>query len=138
MPIIKVRVETRNAMAQKMLDDLDIGSGPSVLEFYTGTQPAGPATAISDQVLPGELVCSDPAANIANGTLTFATITQDSAANASGVATWARHKNSDGVAINDYDVTGLAGTGAIKMNTTTIVAGGPIALNSLVITLGGA
>ena len=138
MAIIKIRVETRNGMAQKIVDDLDAGAGPSVLEFYTATQPAGPATAITDQVLLGELVCSDPVADIENGVVIFREITQDPAANVGGIATWARHKNGDGVAINDYDVTDEEGTGAIKLNTVLIVAGGPIQMASLVIPIGGA
>lgn len=36
------------------------------------------------------------------------------------------------------DVTNNAGTGAVKMNTTTIVAGGPIRITSASCTIGGA
>lgn len=138
MPVIKIKTTTRNKMGQQIVDDLDAGSGPSVLEFYTGTQPAGPDVAVTTQALLGELVCSDPSASITDGVITFGAITQDSLANNGGTATWARHKASNGTAVVDYDVTNAAGTGAIKLNTTTIVQGGPILMNSLTITVGGA
>lgn len=138
MAIIKIAVATRNKMAQDIIDDLDAGSGPSILEFYTGAQPAGPDTAVTDQVKLGTLVCADPSATKTAGVITFAAITQDDAADAGGTATWARHKSSAGTGVVDYDVTSEAGTGAIKLNTVTIVAGGPIKMNGLSITLGGA
>ena len=138
MPVIKIKTTTRNKMAQQIVDDLDADAGPSVLEFYTGAQPAGPDEAVTSQTLLGELICSDPSASISGGVITFGAITQDNAANNGGTAAWARHKSSGGTAVVDYDVTDLGGTGAIKLNTTTIVAGGPILMNSLTITIGGA
>lgn len=137
MANVKIAVGTRTKMAQQIVDDLDAGAGPSVLEFYTGTQPDGPATAVTDQILLGELVCSDPSAVVASGVITFASISQDGSANATGTATWARHRDSAGAAVIDYDVSVEAGSGAVKINTTAIVAGGPIQMNSLTITMGG-
>lgn len=138
MAIIKIAVATRNKMAQVIVDDLDAGAGPSVLEFYTGTMPAGSDTAVTDQLKLGTLVCSDPSATKADGVITFAAITQDNAADNAGLATWARHKDSAGVAVMDYDVTDVAGDGAITLTNPVIIAGGPIAMNSLTITIGGA
>lgn len=135
--IIKLTTAVRNAMAQAILDALDAGSGAAVMEFYDGTQPAGPSTAVTSQVLLGTLTFSDPAGSIANGVLTFGSVTQDSAADASGTAAWVRLKTSAGTAVADIDVTNTAGTGGIKLNTTTIVAGGPIQITSLTITMPG-
>lgn len=137
MATTKVRQSTRNAMAQVIVDALDAGSGPSLLKFYTGAMPASPETAITDQVLLGTLTCSDPSASVTDGTITFAAITQDDAADAGGTVTWARHCDSTGAAVIDHDVTNEAGTGAIKLNTVTVVQGGPIRMNSYVINLGG-
>lgn len=138
MPITKLAVSTRNKMAQQIIDDLDADAGPSTIEFYTGTQPAGPDTNVTDQVKLGTLVCSDPSATKANGVITFAAITQDDAADNGGTATWCRQKSSTGTAVADHDVTDDAGTGAVKLNNVAIVADGPIAMNSLTITIGGA
>lgn len=138
MPIIKIRAATRSAMAQAFIADLDAGAGNATIEFYTGTQPAGPATAVTSQVKLGTLTCSDPSATETDGEIEFASITQDSAADATGTATWARVKNPSGVAIADFDVTNNAGTGAIKLNTVSVVEGGPISMSSFIITVGGA
>jgi hypothetical protein len=137
MPITKLAVSTRNKMAQQIIDDLDSGSGPSILVFYTGAQPAGPDTAVTDQVKLGTLICSDPSATKANGVITFSAITQDDAADNGGTATWCRHLNSDNAAVADHDVTNVAGTGAVKLSNVLIVAGKPISMQTLTITIGG-
>lgn len=138
MPVMKLKVALRNAIAQLIVDAMNAGAGPGVLKFYTATQPAGPAIAITDQVLLGTLTCSDPAATVTGGVITFDSVTQDSAADATGTATWVRAEDSDGNAVADFDVTNEAGTGAIKINTVSIFAGGPIQMTSFTITMGGA
>lgn len=138
MSIIKLSTATRTAMANAIIAQIDADAGAATLKFYTGTQPAGPGTAITDQVLLGTLTCSDPAATASSGVITFDAITQDSAADNSGTATWARLADNSGDAVADFDVTDTGGTGAIKLNTTAIVAGGPIAVTSFTITMPGA
>lgn len=138
MAVIKLAVAVRQDMAQAIIDKIDAGAGAATLKFYTATQPAGPDTAISSQTLLGTLTCSDPSATKSAGVITFEAITQDSAADATDTATWARLADSTGAAVADFDVTNEAGSGAIKLNTTSIVSGGPILMNSLTITIGGA
>lgn len=138
MPIFKLSNAVRGSMATSLITAIDAGSGPALLKFYTSGMPAGPDTAITSQTLLGTLTCSDPSATQTNGVITFASITQDSSADATGTAVWARLTASDGTAICDFDVTDTNGTGSIKLNTTSIVAGGPITMSSLTITMGGA
>lgn len=138
MPVFKLSTSTRSAMANAVVAAIDAGSGPALLRFYTGTMPAGPDTAVSTQTLLGTLTCSDPCATQSNGVITFASITQDSSADATGTCTWARLVTSDGTAVADFDVTDTGGTGSIKLNVVTIVTGGPITMTSLTITMGGA
>lgn len=138
MAIMKLSTADRTAIAAAILAQLDAEAGPAYIEIYDGTQPASVATAVTTQVKLGTLTCSDPAGVAASGALTFDPITQDSSADASGTATWARIKDAIGTAHIDLDVTVNAGTGSLKLNTTSIVAGGPIGINSLVITIGGA
>lgn len=138
MATIHLLPADRTAMATALRTALDSGAAACTLEFYDGAMPAGPATAVGAQVKLGTLTCSDPLGSEAAGALTFGAITQDDAADASGTATWARLKDGDGVARGDFDVTNAAGAGTIKLNTTTIVAGGPIRVTSFVITMGGA
>jgi hypothetical protein len=138
MPVFKLSAATRGAMANAVIAAVDAGSGPALLRFYTGTMPAGPDTAITSQTLLGTLTCSDPSGAQASGVITFSAITQDSSADASGTCTWARLVTSDGTGVADFDVTDTAGSGAIKLNTVSVVSGGPIMMTSLTITMGGA
>ncbi|MDP3519817.1 MAG: hypothetical protein Q8S02_04275 [Hydrogenophaga sp.] len=135
---VKLSTAVRQAMAVALIAELDADVDPAYVEFYTGTKPAGPGTAITSQVKLGTLPCSATSATATAGVVTFAAITQDNAADDDGTATWARFYDGAGVAHSDYDVTNEAGDGAIKLNTTNIVAGGPIAMTSLTITMPGA
>lgn len=136
MPTINFTTPLRNAMAQSIATALDAGPAAGTLAFYDGTQPASANDAITTQTKLGTLTLSDPSGTVDAGILTFAPITQDSAADATGTATWARLFDSTGAAVCDLDVTNEAGSGAIKLNTVAIGAGGPILMNSLVITVG--
>ena len=136
MSILRFAMPVRNAMAQTIIAALNAGSGAATLEFYTAPMPATPDIAITTQIKLGTLICSDPAATVTNGVITFAAITQDNAANATGDAAWVRIFDSTGAAVIDMDVTDDAGSGAIKINTIHIVTGGPILMNSQTITVG--
>lgn len=138
MAVVKLIVGLRNDMADTIIAKLSAGSGAGKAKFYDGTQPAGPGTAITTQTLLGTLTLSDPAGAVSGGVLTFDVITDDSSADASGTASFVRFTDSDDNAVIDLDVTNNAGTGAVKMNTTTIVTGGPIRITSATCTIGGA
>lgn len=129
---VKILALLRSDMADEILASL---GNAATIKFYTGTQPAGPATAIGAQVLLGTLTGGTPFGTVTNGVLTAGAVTQDSAADNTGTATWARLANSGGTAQIDCSV----GTtdADIILNTTAIVTGGPITMSSLVITLGG-
>jgi hypothetical protein len=138
MAVIKLLEADRTALAAALKGLWDDQAGPCALEFYDGSMPAGPATAVGAQVKLGTLTCSDPLGSEAAGALTFGAITQDNAADATGTATWARLKDGAGNARADFDVTNTLGNGVVKLNTTSIVQGGPILVTSFVVTIGGA
>lgn len=123
----------RTALADVIKNAIDGGAGAGTIKVYTGTKPAGPDTAITSQTLLGTLTCSDPCGSTSSGVLTFSAITQDSSADATGTAAWARIADSSGTAIVDVSV-GTSGTDLI-MNTVSVVSGGPIAVTSLTITM---
>lgn len=129
---------TRTAFAAYMASLFNAGTDPVEVDFYTGAPPATPLTAITTQVLLGTLVCSNPACAASGAQVIFDTIGADPTADASGTAAWARIRYNDNTRALDVDVTNAAGNGVIKLNTVTIVAGGPIAITSFVITMGGA
>jgi hypothetical protein len=126
----------RNAAANAIVDLIDAGVGPGIIEIYDGAMPAGPGSAVTTQTLLATLIFSDPAFGDGEaGVVTAASITNDSAADASGTATWFRVKDSDGVAIADGDVSDEAGTGVLRLEDTALTAGIPVAINSFTFTM---
>jgi hypothetical protein len=134
MANMRLAAATRNSLAQRFQVLLDAGAGNGTIKIYTGTQPASADDGIGGATLLGTLTFSKPSAPASSGgVLTFNAITQDDAADATGTATWARIVDSTGNTIFDCDV-GTAGA-TINLNTTSIVAGGPIAITSFTITV---
>ena len=124
----------RNAHLDAITAAIDTGAGAGVVQIYDGSRPASGGTATT---LLGTVTCSDPAAPAASGgVLTFSTFTEDSSADATGTATWARIEDSTGAWVMDMDV-GTSGT-ELVMNTTSITAGGPIRIDSGSLTAGNA
>lgn len=125
-----ISTDLKTTIATAVRDRLDTGAtNPgATFEFYTGPLPAAMGGAITDTKL-GTLTCAVPSGTAANGTLTFSAIAQDDAADAAGVAGWARVLDRDGAEVLYLSV----GTGApadIIMPTTSIIAGGPIRIIS--------
>lgn len=118
----------RNARLNVIRDAIDAGGSAGVLEIYSGSRPATGGTATT---LLGTLTFSTPSApDASGGELTFNSITEDSSANASGTASWARITDGNGTFVMDMNV-GESGSGAqIILNTVTIVEGGPIRVTS--------
>lgn len=131
--IINLAPSLQTSVLDAVLTALNAGTGNATIEFYTGAMPATPATAITTQTLLGTLTCSDPVGTVSGNELTFGAITQDSAADATGTAAWARIKDATGTSVIDLDVTNTGGNGAIKLNSVNIVAGGPISISAGVI-----
>lgn len=137
--LILFHPDTAAAMAQAVIARMDSGSGAAVIKFYkegaTGGVPTAGDQALTDQVLVGTLVCSDPSASEEDGLITFGTITQEDEALADvdgeTEEMFAIIEASDGTRAFIVDVTDTAGTGFIQLNTTTIVTGGPIQLSSV-------
>jgi hypothetical protein len=135
MAIIRLNTNIKNAALVPIRDGIDGGSGPGVSKIYAGTIPADINTAIGAQTLLGTVTFSDPCGTIASGALTMNAITQDSSADNSGTASFTRIFDSSNVAIMDLDISTVGGGGAMQMNTTNIVALGPILVASFVITM---
>lgn len=103
------------------------------LRIYSGTRPATGGTATT---LLAELTCNTTFAPAASGgVLTLNPITQDSSADATGTATWARLLKSDGTTIV-LDCSVGTSAADIILNTTSIVAGAAVSVTSAVLTEG--
>ena len=136
--LLRLITALRADIADLWISYFDAGSGPAVIEFYTGAVPTTLGGTLTTQTKLGTLTCSDPSATQSAGVITFGTITQDDAADAGGVAAWAYVKDSTGAIVCAMDVSDEAGDGLIKLNTTTVVEGGPIRLTSLTLAISGA
>jgi len=135
MAIIRFVTAVKNSALDTIKTAIDAGAGAGTIKIYTGTQPTSPADAITTQTLLGTLTFSDPCGTSASGTLTMSAITQDSAADATGTATWARIADSTGATVCDVDVTATGGGGTLQFNTTSFVIGGPILISAFTITV---
>lgn len=135
MAIIRFAIAVKNSVLSPVQVAIDAGAGPGTVKVYSGIIPATPATAIGAQVLLGTLTFSDPCGAVATGALTMSAIAQDSAADASGTASFARIADSTGLTVMDIDVTSNGGGGTLQLNTTNIVIGGPILISSFVISV---
>jgi len=119
----------------EMLDAHAANFNSGYLRIYSGTQPISADTALAGNTLLAELRFSATAFPAASGgQLTANAITDDSAADATGTATFFRTFKSDGTTvISDGDV----GTGAQNcvINTTSIVTGARVQCTSFVLPL---
>src|SRR5882672_3953107 len=105
----------------------EAGSGAQI-KLYTGTQPASVAAAATGTLL-GTLVVAGTFGTAATGVLTFNTVTSDTSADNPGTAGWFRVMKSDGTTgVLDGAITATGGGGDMTLNTTTVTAGGTIAI----------
>ena len=128
---ISIATAQRNAA----LDALTTAIGASGrLRIYDGTPPANANTALSGNNLLADLPLSATFAPAASGgVLTASAITTTNAA-LTGTASFFRLTTSGGAAVIQGSM-GLSGQD-LNMNTLSIVAGGPVAVSSLVLTAG--
>lgn len=111
-------------------------AGSALLRIYSGTRPATADTALSGNTLLAQLTCNATFAPASSaGVLTLNAITQDASADATGTATFARLVKSDGTTVVLDCSVGTSGAD-INLNTTSIVAAGPVSVTSLVYTDG--
>ena len=137
MPIFRLADDEYSAMAQVLVTRLDAPASPAYAEVYADTIPENTSTAIGAQTKLGTCTLgADPSATNTGGLITFAPITEEDAAIAGGIASFMRIFKGDGTVWADLDIGDLASNATAKMNTTTVVAGGPIRINSFTILIG--
>lgn len=135
--MLGVSTAIRSAWVQGMANAIDAGSGTAggTINFYDGTRPAT-GGAITSQVLLGTVTCAATCGTVSNGVLTFGAIAEDSSADATGTAAWARIKDKAGNFVADCSV---GTTGAdINLNSVAITVGGIIRVTSGTLTAGNA
>lgn len=122
---------TRNNMLDEITNDI---GASGLLRIYSGTRPA---TGGAETTQLAELALSATAAPAASGgVLTFSSISDDTSADATGTASWARLCTSAGAAVVDMDV-GTSGSD-LNFDSVSFVAGGTVSVTSFTITAGNA
>lgn len=123
----------QNAAGNGIVDLVDTGTlNPNgYVEFRTGTKPASPQAAVSGLLL-ATLGYSNPAfGSFSSGLAAANPIASDSNLANSGVCTWFRTYNRDGVPVWDGDVTITGGGGDIEFDNVNFIQGGQVDLESL-------
>lgn len=111
----------------ELRDLLDAGAGPGKVFFRSEAD-----------VLLAEVPLNDPSGTVDGGTGQLTLVTTplfDTSADASGVATYCEFADSDDTVHLSLPTSlgSVAESGYVVMNTTTIIAGGPVAIFSAVI-----
>jgi hypothetical protein len=130
---LKQSSEAVNAEADALAAKLNNG----YLRVYSGVRPATADTPLSGNTQLAELRFANPASPAAvDGVLTFAGLTPDTTADATGTATFYRTFKSDGTsAIVDGSVSATGGGGDLELNTTAIVAGAAVEVTAFSYTM---
>lgn len=128
-----VLLSIRNAWLTTIANAIDAGSAGGKIKFYGGTRPSTGGTATT---LIGTVTCATTCGTVSNGVLTFASFIEDSSADATDQATWARITDSDDNFVCDCSV-GTSGAD-INLNSTSITAGGIIRITGGTLTAGNA
>jgi len=131
-----------NAEAISMLTDHGVGidaGTAAVINIYDSTVPTDADTALGAQVLLAQLTCSATAfTSVADDTpgaiATFASITADASANASGTATFFRILTQNAGTVTDQGTVGTSSADLI-MNTVAFTAGSNVAISAATILL---
>lgn len=135
MAILRLVTALQTQVITPVATAIDAGSSGGLLDIYNGTIPATANTAVTTQTKLGTLTFSDPCGTVTDGVLTMSAITQDSAADAGGTASWARIKDSTGATVCDIDVTSTGGGGVLQLNTVNVVLGGPIIVTAFALSV---
>lgn len=127
------------AMIDDLVDALDVGGAGSI-QIYNGAQPASPDVAIGSQTLLAEITLEAEAfgdATTGSGAeddYILATANglpnTDTAADASGVATWFRAVDGAGKAVIDGDIGATTATADMAMDNTAVSAGQVVKVNA--------
>lgn len=130
------------AACDSVVDLADIGTtdAQASVSIYSGTPPANTDTALSGNTVLAELEMANPAFGAAvdaapGGRAAAGAITDDTAADATGTATFFRIFDRDNVALIQGSVTVTAGGGDMEINSIAIQIGSKVEITSLTVTI---
>jgi hypothetical protein len=136
MANFRISAATRNALAEKLRDQIDADAGAGTIKIYSGTQPATADTALSGNTLLATFTLDDPSFGAASsGVVTLAGTPRTTTGAAAGTATFARVADNSGDTVFDCDVSGTGGGGTLQLNTTTVSVGVNLSITSGTVTM---
>lgn len=120
--MIEISTNLNDARLQGVVNFLSVGTVNAYADIYPAPRPAfGEVPAVPRLT---RIPLADPVGTIpGNGTLAI-TQTEEALVLIGGIAVWARICNGDDVIGWDCDVSDMAGSGEIKLQSTTLYAGG--------------
>ena len=130
---LRISTSIRNACLNAVTSTIDGGSGVGTVEFYTGAVPGGFGSAPAGTKLATCTFSFPSFGAAAAGTMTAASITSDSNADASGTVGCFCVKDSAAAVVMDGSCTATGGGGQIEFDSTTIASGATVAITSLTI-----
>lgn len=128
---LRITVAHNEARLAGTLAQLNAGAGNPAIQVYSGTKPATISGTPSSAMLV-EIELTKPAGTIASNALTL-TASADGMIAATGIATWARFVDGDGLVVMDSDCSDMTGDAEVKLVTTQLYEGGDARLASAVI-----
>jgi hypothetical protein len=134
-PAVKIDTTVRNACADAAVDLLDIG-GTAKLQIWSGAAPSDPSAAPAGTKL-AEITLKAPAFGAAATGVATLDVTGglSNTAAATGTAGFARLVNGAGAGRMDLTVSDEAGSGEVKLASTSIVSGTTVSVTSGTITM---
>jgi hypothetical protein len=132
---IQLETTTRSSMLDAITTKV---GGSCQIRIYSGTKPATCATALSGNTLLAQLTGNATfAAAASGGVLTLNAITNDSAADATGTASFFRIYDSGGTTCYCQGDVGTSGSD-MNLNTVSMVANAVVSITSFTLTAPGA
>lgn len=128
---VRITIAHNEARLNGTLTQLNVGAGNPAIQVYGGTKVSNITDTPSSAMLV-EIELTKPAGTIADGLLTL-TALADALIAVTGVATWARFVDGDGLVVMDSDCSDMSGTAPVKLVSTQLYAGGDARLASAVI-----
>lgn len=130
---LRLSTATRNTRGNAISTAIDAGAGAGTLAIYSGSIPTSPASPPNGTLLV-TFTLADPVAGAAvNGVVTWNAIAATNVAT-SGTAGWFRVADSNGTAIFDGTVTATGAGGDLQLDSTALVSGRLISIDSVVLT----
>lgn len=108
------------------LANLTRGSAAPKLRIYSAPRPASAAAAATGTLL-AEFTLDDPPGTVSAGELVLTPV-DDALVMVDGTAAWARGINGDGDASFDCDCSDTSGSGEVKLQTVSLLAGATVRL----------